>query len=353
MQDPHHSQDEAQHPGAAQQSISLSLVAAGQEVSPTMPEGLQMLPEIAWCASADGARFVGNDRLHAVTGTAAKLFSAADLLRVIHEDDRPALAQAWVNSVDTGTTLEAMVRLHCADGGFAWVLVRAAPVRDIVGMICHWVGIATVVDALKTGEAKAMLIADELAHRIGNIFAVVGGILALSARDQPAAADFACTTAARIAALATAHAFIWPPASGGDAAPQQVGSLIKLLLQPYDTPDGPQIVISGDEAVISGTTATYLTLIIHELATNAAKHGALSRNAGQLAVRLRRTRTRLVIIWSERGGPAILQTPARTGFGTGLIDRVARMGKVVRARRWWHHDGLVMGLRLTLDPQPG
>ena len=348
MHDPRQNPSDAERRAVAPQASALSLVPVKSDDNLAMPDGMQSLPEMAWCASADGTRFVGNARWHAVTGMADVRFALADWLEAMHADDRSHLAGDWANSVETGTALETVVRHRCAGGGFAWMQVRMQPVRDEIGAICHWFGVGADIDRLKTSEASAVLIANELAHRIGNIFAVVGGMLSLSAREQPEAAQFAKSTAARIAALATAHAFIWPPMLGGDAAPQQVSTLIGLLLLPYGTPDGPEISVSGDDAVVVGTAATCVTLIIHELATNAAKHGALSCRDGRLTVRLRRSPTHLTIIWSEHGGPAIVQPPTRTGFGTGLIDRVTRLGQVARARRWWRRDGLLMVLRLTL-----
>ena len=348
MHDPCQNPSVALRRAVALQSAALSLVPVDANNMLVMPDGMQSLPEMAWCASADGARLVGNTRWHAVTGMTDGSFVLADWLAAIHADDRSDFAEAWAHSLETGTDLEAIVRHGCSGGGFAWMQVRMRPVRDVVGTVCHWTGIGANIDRLKTSEASAVLIANELAHRIGNIFAVVGGMLTLSAREQPEAATFAKSTAERIAALATAHAFIWPPLLGGDAAPQQVSTLIDMLLRPYGTPDGPEITVSGDDAVIVGTVATCITLIIHELATNAAKHGALSCSDGRLAVRLRRSPTHLTIIWSEHGGPTILHPPTRTGFGTGLIDRVTRLGQVARARRWWRRDGLLRVLRVAL-----
>ena len=317
-----------------------------------LPAALQMLPEMAWYASADGRLFVGNDRVLARTGKADAVFASADWLHALHEDDRSTVATSWAAGIATGAPFEAVARHRCTLGGFGWVQVRAVPVRDADGILLHWVAIATDVDDLKTKEARAVLIANELAHRNGNIFAVIAGMLALSTRAQPEAANFARTMAARIAALATAHAFIWPPTQCGDAPPQPVARLIELLVKPYGAPDGPQIVVAGNDAVVDGAAATCITLIIHELATNAAKHGALSSVDGRLDVRLRRTPTMLTIIWAERGGPGIVQPPSRSGFGTGLIDRVTRLGPVSRARRWWRPNGLVMALCLPIDP-PG
>jgi PAS domain S-box-containing protein len=330
-------------------SSSEILAEPAQSVKLVLPEGLQALPEAAWCASADGQCFIGNDRWCASTGAAAAGFSLARWLQALHPDDQPASADAWDKSIATSGPFEAVVRVRRAEGDFGWMLARATLVRDGSGLPRYWAGIATDIDCVKAGEALTELVANELAHRIGNLFAVVGGMLSLSARGQAEVAGFARSTGARISALAQAHAFIWPPAAGGDAAPQSVTALISQLLDPYATPDGPQIDVGGDDVVIGRAMATCVTLAIHELATNAAKYGALSNESGRVAVRLRRRAGHMTILWVETGGPVIEHVPTREGFGTSMIDRLTRLGQTSRTRRWWRRDGLVMALNFRLD----
>ncbi len=314
-----------------------------------MPEGLQTLPEIAWCVTADGLFLVGNDRWSAVTGLAGTLFSSADWLQAIHVEDRPAASDAWSHGIASAEPFEAVFRLCRADGGHCWVVARVAPIRDDAGVVLYWTGVATDIDAVKTSEARSALIATELAHRIGNIFAVVGSMLALSARGQPEVAAFARATAARITSLGAAHAFIWPMDAGRDAAPPALTGLLGVLLDAYVTPDGPKIDVCGDNVPISAALASCVTLIVHELATNAAKHGALTSRDGHIAVRIRHSATGLMILWAERGGPAIDHRPTRTGFGTGMIDRIIRLTHGARARRWWRREGLMIALRFPLE----
>ena len=321
---------------------------ATPEATLVLPEGLRALPEICWCASTDGRSFVGNDRWHTVTGLAD---AGGDWTEAVHVDDREALAAHWHNSVANGTSFEATVRLSHADGGCVWVLARAVAVRDDGGSVRYWLGTATDIDAIKTGTAEAQLIAGELAHRIGNIFAVVGSVLVLSAREFPEAAEFSRTVAARIAALATSQALIWPPALAGEPAAQRAQELIARLLHAYGDLDGPHISQSGDDVAIDAATATCIALIVHELATNAAKYGALSNPNGHLAVRLRRMPTHLTMLWSETGGPAIALPPTRSGFGSALTARLIKLGQASRLRRRWRTGGLFLAIRFTLPSE--
>ena len=350
MQHPRYSPDDMRDILPYPQGPEQPHAVAGEVTAPFMPDGLRTLPEMAWCASADGRCFVGNDIWRSVNGSLDAAFSLADWTAATHADDRPVLIKTWTSSIADGSPFDAVLRHRGANGDVSWRQIRAVPVHVAAGAIDHWVGIASDVNRIKANETKMTVVADELSHRIGNIFTVIGGMLALSARDEPEATRFAQATAARIAALATAHTYIWPPAAGGDAAIQPVGSLITLLMQPYAVPGGPQVAVTGDDAILVGAAATCVTLLIHELATNAAKHGALSRPQGRVAIRMKRLGNQLTIVWSERGGPAIVNSPVRTGFGTGLIDRVTRLGPVTRTRRWWHHAGLMMVIRLQIAP---
>ena len=343
----------AQAPSSSPLGLSLVSNVAGMTelvtstLVPTLvlPEGLRGFAEICWCASADGHSMVGNDRWHTVTGIAD---AGGDWTRAVHAEDRAALDACWRDSIANGTPFEATVRLDRTAGGCVWVLARAVAVLDGNGSVRHWLGTATDIDAIKTGTAEAQLIAAELAHRIGNIFAVVGSVLALSAREYPEAAEYSRTAAARIAALGTSHAFIWPAALAGEPTMQRAKGLIARLLQPYGDVGGPYIDQSGDDVAIDSATATCITLIVHELATNAAKYGSLSNRNGRLAVRLRRTPGHLTLLWSESGGPAITELPARSGFGSALTARLTKLGQVSHLRRRWRSDGLFLAIRFTL-----
>ena len=126
------------------------------------------------------------------------------------------------------------------------------------------------------------LVSLELSHRISNIFAVLSGLVALSARGQPVIRPFARVLQARIDALAAAHRYVSPDAAAShpSAGLETVKGLLRMLTAPYKGVRLETIAIEGEDAPIGLRSAGTLALIVHELATNAVKHGALSNRRG-------------------------------------------------------------------------
>lgn len=168
--------------------------------------------------------------------------------------------------------------------------------------------------ALALAEGKSMrreLVSQELKHRIGNLVAVVQAIARRTFRD----ADAACVVDfnARLSALAAAQTALidaeTEPALLLDVARQALAAHIS-------SPE--RMAISGPDIGLSGRQAHALTLALHELATNAAKYGALSTDGGAVEIAWTSANDELAFLWLERGGPAV-KAPTRKGFGSSLI----------------------------------
>lgn len=327
-------------------NAAADLLAA--DAASSLSQDLDALPEIAWSTSTRGHTTSANQRWLAHTGLDAPAMQ--DWTEAVHPDEQTTVRHKWAESLASGAPFEATVRLRRADGRFGWVIARAAAGRNADGAVTRWLCTAADIDALKASETQVSLVAGELAHRIGNVFAVIDSILVLSARIRPEAADFAASARARIEALAQANDYIWPQSPAADAPPERLHGLFELLLRPYAEEGGPEIELSGDDAPIGASAATFIALIFHELATNAVKYGALSGHLGRLVVRTRRSPRHLTIIWAETGGPAIRSSPDQQGFGTALVDRAMKMGLASRSRRWWRPTGLAIAMRFNLEP---
>lgn len=238
---------------------------------------------------------------------------------------------------------------------------RAGALRDMlvtfeqVQLGGQWLLYAASIDVTERREAEARerLLLREVDHRARNALAVVRALLQLSPRDQ-APGEFARTLDGRIAAMARAHALL-------AAERWQGASLDGLLRQELAAFTGaeksPQVQFSGASMLLKPEIAQPLSLVLHELATNAAKYGALSCTTGRLWVEWTFGADGwLHLRWTERGGPLLDGAPARRGFGSKLVERVVRAQLHGTCSFDWNAEGLEVlldiPLRMPLAPAP-
>lgn len=171
-----------------------------------------------------------------------------------------------------------------------------------------------LVAALSKALADAELARDELRHRVKNAFTAAQALATLT---LPAEHHRALN--ARIAALARAHALLDEKLAHQDSI--SLADLVAAELEPYAS-DGPgRLSMAGDPICLGSAQAVALGLVINELATNALKHGALSRPEGQLDVRWRREDGHIVLDWRESDGPKV-RANAMENFGSRLLRRL-------------------------------
>lgn len=164
-------------------------------------------------------------------------------------------------------------------------------------------------------QQRQRLLIDELNHRVKNALATVQSIAAQTLRGTSDTAETRKAFEARIIALAKAHSML-SERSWDDT---EIGQLVAQELAAYDA---GQLDLGGPDLMLNAKATIALALLFHELATNAAKHGALSTPAGRLAVSWREDGAdSLAIDWTESGGPPV-SSPARKGFGTRMLNTV-------------------------------
>lgn len=189
-----------------------------------------------------------------------------------------------------------------------------------------------------------------MSHRIKNIFAVIGGLIGLSARRAPEHRPFAADLQARIAALGRAHEFVRPHSEQSRPMVQSESLLgiFRDILSPYPAMGEGRIAITGEDLRVDDRGATPIALLIHELATNAVKYGALATDTGTIDLIIAREGDECAITWTERGGPALSGGPDRTGFGTQLTEMsvVSQLGGTLD--RNWNPAGLEVAVRVPL-----
>ena len=199
----------------------------------------------------------------------------------------------------------------------ATYLMRIRPFRTVTNLIDGAVLTFFDITERHRGDEQKALLAKELQHRTANLFAVIMSIANRTlSGDQPMAAARDVFTA-RIKALANAHALLTVDLAEGGP----LEDIIRNELASFSA----RISISGPRIVLTPAATQGFGLIVHELATNAIKYGALANKAGRVSVTwshidLNGQEPRLAFRWRERGGPEV-QPPARKGFGSKLLER--------------------------------
>lgn len=225
--------------------------------------------------------------------------------------------------------------------------VLVSPVYSDSGDVVRLLSVSRDVsrEVLLAGERA--LVASELAHRIKNLFAIVDGIVGLTARTATDTRTFALALRSRISGLGRSLAYIY---SGKDAAPSDgsaltVHGLMRELLQPYAVESGVDVVVSGDDHNVSDDAITPIALIVNELATNALKYGALVQADGSLSISTKLSGDTYELQWIEKGSEEIA-APTSRGFGTTLVDRTVTIQLGGKVARNWTPRGLELHINL-------
>lgn len=307
------------------------------------------MPQMVWSTLPDGFHDYYNAQWYDFTGVPQGSTDGEGWNGMFHPDDQERAWARWRHSLETGEPYEIEYRLRHHSGEYRWTLGRAFPVRDRDGTIVRWIGTCTDIDQAKRDADQTELLSRELSHRIKNIFAVIAGLIGLSTYSDPDSKEFANRLGGRISALGRAHNFARPHSDQSRPYSQFTGlqGMLTELLSPYREDDGVRITISGEDVRIDERSATPIALVIHELATNAVKYGALSATGGTVTVVTANDDATVSIIWLERGGPVVSAPPETSGFGTQLSDISIGDQLGGKIERRWHADGLEV--KLTID----
>lgn len=240
----------------------------------------------------------------------------------IHPDDRREGERQWREAVAAEATFDAELRLRAPDGSFRWTNLRAAPLRDARGRVVKWVGMNLDVDDRRRAEEERELLLAELNHRVKNLLGVIRSLANQSVAGR-SADEYRRVLVGRIDALARAHSL----ALAGEWRAVDLGELARRALEPYIRGDRSEAVtIAGPPVALAPRATMTLGLVLHELATNAMKYGALSDTGGRVTLTWRREEgvdgaVRVRLAWEEAGGPPVTP-PRQPSFGTRMIERV-------------------------------
>jgi PAS domain S-box-containing protein len=267
----------------------------------------------------------------------------ASARKLVHRDDWKMLRQVIRRARKEAGSYQAEFRICHPDGGVRWCLGTAAASRDLENRISRISGVTIDITDRKEAEERQLLLAREVDHRAKNALAVMQAIVSLTRADS--IEQFVTAVEGRIQALARAHSLLSESRWRG----ADIVELIREELAPYRATNFDRVRISGDSLSLEPATAQALALALHELATNAAKYGALSSPLGSVEVVWQVKEGKLELRWTERDGPAIEQM-VQSGFGIRVIKSSveSQLGGAVSFD--WQREGLICTISV---PQRG
>lgn len=308
----------------------------------------ESIPQIVWSADATGRHDYFNRRWTEFTGIPLEDVRPETWEHLVHPEDKPRVDAAWRAALATGRTYSIDYRFRHRDASYRWLKVLAKPLRNADGAITRWYGTSTDIDDAKQLEAEREIIAHELDHRIGNLFALVNGLVNLAAREGLDVETMTEALRGRLNALHDAHGLI---RRNRDRTPTTMTELLRRLLAPYQNEE-ERIAITGEDLLVAPSATTAITLIFHELATNAVKYGALKVCEGRLSIELVRVGDRFGIRWREIS-PAQAAPDQGTGLGSKLVNSLVEGqlgGEIVRISA---PEGLRIDIELPLAALTG
>ncbi|TNC48319.1 PAS domain S-box protein [Rubellimicrobium rubrum] len=276
-------------------------------------------PVMIWTSDADGRCTYVNRIWQEFTGSHLSQAMDRNVLMAIHPDDRPRTEAIVTAARAARRPFQTEYRLARADGSYAWVIDTASPRLAPDGAYLGDVGSVLDISERRRAEEKQALLVNELNHRVKNTLAVVQSLAIQSFRLGQVDPTVRNAFEARLLSLARAHDVLTQESWEG----AQLCDIARRAVQPFA--GGPdRIALEGRGVWLPPQMALAVAMALHELATNAAKYGALSISGGQVDLSwtvadLPQGR-RLRLSWVERNGPPV-PPPARRGFGSRLIQQ--------------------------------
>ena len=208
-------------------------------------------------------------------------------------------------------------RIIRSSGEVRWIEARATISYDRNGRPQRFIGVNIDVTERKRAEEHQSLLIAELDHRVKNVLATVSAVTSFTQNASSSAADFVAALDGRIKSMAATHQLL----SSHQWKGILLSDLVRRELAPYAANGNTEI--AGPEIMLNAEAAQAVSMVLHELATNAAKHGALSTRDGRVCVRWHRVLNGdadapLRMEWQESGGPPV-QAPDRSGYGMEVI----------------------------------
>lgn len=277
----------------------------------------------------------------------AELFKDREMkLRTVSLENVPLLT-AYSHSDISGWVVAAGV----AEATLTAPLMRQLALTIAIGVVLLLLSLGfalRLATRLARAERMQKLLVDELNHRVKNTLTTVQSLASQTFRNAPDLPEALRKFQARLVAMARAHGLLtqekWQNA--------ELGEVVESVLEPFRAREKQRVHASGPPVRLAPQTALIMSMALHELATNAAKYGALSNDRGEVFIDwagVEKNGKPLVrLIWRENGGPPVEADPARKGFGSTLIQKALAGQLGGSARLEFRTDGVVCTLECPI-----
>lgn len=279
--------------------------------------------------SGETARSGAYDAIYGYPGGYPGQWDAETCLAHVLPEDRAMVERSWSRAIEDGQPMRLLYRIHRADdGAIRWVEARGRPSPMPDGAPRYLGTLADVTESEERASRQALLVG-EMRHRVKNLLANVQCVAAQTGREAASVEAFLSTFGRRLSVLAEAHELSVAPGGGGES----LTALAQAALDPWA--GGGQIETSLPDLRLNARQALAVSLALHELATNATKHGALSVPQGRVTLAAATGPAGGVVLrWQEAGGPPARADALGSGFGTRLLLRAlpAELGGEITLR---------------------
>ncbi len=293
----------------------------------------------SWDWDLANGKVVWDDGQHAIYGVIPGQFvpTPEHFKVLILPEDWEQLQVGMHDLLERGEPHQAEFRIRRPNGEIRWCSSTAAATQDGAGKVMRISGVTMDITERKEAEERQAMLAREVDHRAKNAMAIVQSIVRLTKAES--ISSYISVIEGRIKALSRAHALL----SNSRWQGADLDTLAHEELAPFRSSHADRLSIHGPKVTLEPTKAQTLALALHELATNAAKYGALSSATGRLALWWEVQADVLTIHWHETAGPST-RAPATTGFGTQIITGSIERQLGGKTQFEW----LPSGLRCTL-----
>lgn len=340
--------------GAVNMLIDLTELKRGEEMGARLAAIVESTQDAIVSKTLEGTITSWNRASQSLFGYAAEEAIGRPITMLI-PDDRLDEEASIIDRIRRGVRVESFETLRRRkDGSLVPVSLTVSPLRDGAGRIIGASKIARDITERKRTQEQRELLIREMNHRVKNLFSLANGMVALSTRSARTPQEMADIVQGRILALASAHELTLPSFSRDGrmaAKATTLRTLLRTIVAPHAglTGDEERVLFDGPDVPVGQQAVTNFALLLHELTTNAAKYGALTLPSGRVRVTCVEDKERLLLAWTEHGGPVLAGAPLADGFGSKLARQTVASQFGGEISYCWNREGLTVELVLQRD----